>query len=286
LEISYTLMTVEFPHKFNAQIVDNLEEIGSIKFDVADVEAITENIRRLHYLAVTKYDDIDPELVPKPYQNDSSQPPKPPVPSHYAPSAPYDKIPLRHDASEFRVLEVVSGTRGSPMKCHLFNASSPREVDYEALSYVWGVDPPGTGPRISVNDCSICVTENLYAALDSLRLSERNRLLWVDAICIDQSNQKEKVTQLPMMGEIYREATRVCVYLGAADEESDYLLRVLKEHQDLEAPLGTKIQNTPHWATTLEYLKANDSRIRRSILSLITRPWFSRMWVYQVGLGD
>jgi hypothetical protein len=284
--MSYTLMTAEFPHKFNAQIVDSLEKIGSIKFDVADVEAITESIRRMHYLAVTKYDNIDSELVPKPYQKDHSQPVKPPISSPYIPSAPYAKIPLRHDASEFRVLEVASGTRGSPIQCYLFNASSPREVDFEALSYVWGADPSGTGPRITVNDCSLCVTENLHAALDSLRQSERNRLLWVDAFCIDQRNQKEKVTQLPMMGEIYREATRVCIYLGAADEESDYLLHVLKEHQDLEAPVNTEIRNTPNWAATLEYLNANELRIRRSLFSLITRPWFSRMWVYQVSLYD
>jgi hypothetical protein len=44
------LTIAEFPHKFVAQIVDSLDDIGRIKFDKADVEAITENIKLLHHL--------------------------------------------------------------------------------------------------------------------------------------------------------------------------------------------------------------------------------------------
>jgi hypothetical protein len=259
-----------------------LNEIGKLKFDDADVEAITENIRRMHYLAITKYDDIDTDMKPKTYPKDPLEPLEPPQLDNYEPRAPYDHVVLQEGSLEIRVLDVAPGKRGDSVRCHLFTASSVREIDYEALSYVWGGEPCKGGPEISVNDCSMPITPNLHAALQSLRHSDRSRLLWIDAICIDQTNANERKAQLLMMGDIYRSSKRVCIYLGEADEESDYLLTVLEQHQDLESPIGTDVRKTKNWATTLKYLQANEDRIMRSLIVLIHRPWFSRMWVYQV----
>ena len=61
---------------------------------------------------------------------------------------------------------------------------------YEALSYAWGgSDKPRS---ISINKQNFAVTENLYAALLRLRDRSLERILWIDAICIDQKNLKEK----------------------------------------------------------------------------------------------
>lgn len=38
--------------------------------------------------------------------------------------------------------------------------------------------------------------------------------IWIDAICIDQSDSTEKATQVPLMSEIYRQALQVNVWLG------------------------------------------------------------------------
>lgn len=274
------LTTTEFPHQIVAQTVDNLDDIGKLHFNSTDIDAITKNIRRMHYLAVTKYDDIDALLTlkfEKTPVNDGYKPPE------FPPEiiSMYDRIPLAPDSSEFRVLDVQPGERGSAIVCNLFTASSILEVEYEALSYCWGKRAESEH-TITVNDCKMPVTANLYNALQSLRYPDKTRLLWIDAVCIDQSNGTEKITQLPMMGDIYRVAQRVCVYLGKADEESDYLLGVLEEHQDLQLPIGARVQDSANWATTLDYLRANEDRIIHSLVCTMHREWFGRLWIYQV----
>ncbi|KAK4167756.1 heterokaryon incompatibility protein-domain-containing protein [Cladorrhinum sp. PSN259] len=84
-----------------------------------------------------------------------------------------------------------------------------------ALSYVWG-DPTVTR-CISVDGQDFKVTTNLGDALLELRDRRRQRKLWVDAICINQQDAREKSSQIPLMSQIYRDATRVIVWLGPSD---------------------------------------------------------------------
>ncbi|KAH7385797.1 heterokaryon incompatibility protein-domain-containing protein, partial [Pyrenochaeta sp. MPI-SDFR-AT-0127] len=113
---------------------------------------------------------------------------------------------------QYRVLDVYPGSPGDLILCKLSVASSFLATDFEALSYVWG---EGTAVEpLLVNGCSMKVTQNLHKALQSLRHRTEPRILWVDAICIDQSNVDEKNVQVAMMGDIYRAAKTVCVFLG------------------------------------------------------------------------
>jgi hypothetical protein len=95
--------------------------------------------------------------------------------------------------------------------------TSPSPV-FEALSYTWGTDPPIR--RITCNGLAFAVRSNLYSALRRLRYRTKPRLLWIDAICIDQANNAEKNTQIPLMGAIYRTATRGLIWLGEAADDS------------------------------------------------------------------
>jgi hypothetical protein len=61
--------------------------------------------------------------------------------------------------------------------------------EFEALSYVWG-DPLITR-QIKLNSQPFRVTENLEAALRRLRHDDRARIMWIDAICINQRNPRE-----------------------------------------------------------------------------------------------
>ena len=84
---------------------------------------------------------------------------------------------------------------------------------YGALSYVWG-DPTITVP-ITINGSIIQATENLAKALTALsHIPETLDHLWVDALCINQSDIHEKSQQVSMMGRIYTEAKDVYAWLG------------------------------------------------------------------------
>jgi hypothetical protein len=77
---------------------------------------------------------------------------------------------------------------------------------YEALSYVWG---PIEMKSISLNGQSCDVRENLFDALVTLRHENQQRTLWVDAICINQDDMKERNHQVSRMGSIYSQAEKV-----------------------------------------------------------------------------
>lgn len=113
------------------------------------------------------------------------------------------------------------------IQCELFEysilESDTANHPYEALSYVWGgEDKPQS---ILIDNKALKVTQNLYTALLHFRNRQCPRLLWVDAICIDQETDEEKEHQIQLMAAIYAGASRVLVWLGEAQDKSDQALK-------------------------------------------------------------
>lgn len=147
------------------------------------------------------------------------------------------------------------------IKCQLFTYSlEPGKGTYlyEALSYVWG-DPHETVP-IFVDDFVFPITAGLHAALLRLRDPCITRVIWVDALCINQANEKEKEHQIQSMARIYGQANRVIVWLGETADDSDQALEAIRSVAEDEST----------------YM-SNDSR--KAVLALLQRSWFERIWV-------
>jgi hypothetical protein len=109
------------------------------------------------------------------------------------------------------------------------------------------------------------VTQNLLAALHHLRRRDSDRVLWIDALCIDQANVEEKEQQVVRMDRIYQTARNVCVWLGPGTDDSD------KAMAAVPSLLGS-IWNTSH-----NY----DLYYWDLFARLLQRDWFSRRWVVQ-----
>jgi hypothetical protein len=86
---------------------------------------------------------------------------------------------------------------------------------------------------ITVGHDSVPVGQNLYSALEHLRDEKTVRVIWIDALCIDQSDNEEKSWQVQLMREIYQCAISVFIWLGPADATSH-------EAMDFLHLLGTK----------------------------------------------
>jgi len=118
----------------------------------------------------------------------------------------------------------------SPIECELFHYSlqdSSRGIHlYDALSYVWGSSEKRRS--IFINKHELAVTENLHAALSHLRDKNLERILWVDAICINQADIQERSYQVRSMGKIYSKGSRVIVWLGEAVDNSDQALEAIR----------------------------------------------------------
>ncbi|KAF2234195.1 HET-domain-containing protein [Viridothelium virens] len=113
-----------------------------------------------------------------------------------------------------------------PLTGTLLATRLPVRTRYEALSYCWG--PPFEGQKledanISINGHSLQIAGNLAHALRRLRMVATTRTLWIDAICIDQSNDAEKSSQVRHMADIYRMASQVAVWLGEDSTNLDGL---------------------------------------------------------------
>ncbi|KAI8283700.1 hypothetical protein K4K56_010591 [Colletotrichum sp. SAR 10_98] len=92
--------------------------------------------------------------------------------------------------------------------------------DYETISYTWE-NGSNTQHTIYVNDRPFVVQDNLYQALQEFRRSRdfvegRTRMLWADAICINQDDLDERATEVKRMNEIFSTAIKSTVWLGAS----------------------------------------------------------------------
>ncbi|KAF2182447.1 HET-domain-containing protein [Zopfia rhizophila CBS 207.26] len=198
--------------------------------------------------------------------------------------------PIDLDGPTFRLLRLLKG-REFGIECELFQAwiHRDRAIPYEALSYTWG----GTEmtERVKINGKSLGVTENLYLALQHLRPRDRDRILWVDAICIDQGNEKERGHQVQQMRNIYAQADQVIVWLGSATYATNVLMDSLKQLQEESTKHActdwkpTSKRWMDLWLAVQPILKGQHlglvTQQRAGMELLLERPWFKRIWILQ-----
>ena len=152
-------------------------------------------------------------------------------------------------------------------------SSGKRASDYEALSYTWG--DPAPAHEVECNGYSLPIGQNLFSALHALRCSDRPRRMWVDAICINQSDVAERNEQVQRMASIYREAVSVLVWLGEGDHQSDFAMegmQFLSNRTNRES-----IFRRTHKPSCIESLK----ELYQAQSNLFQRPWFRRSWIRQ-----
>lgn len=203
---------------------------------------------------------------------------------------------------EIRVLVLHPGEKGSPIKCSLQHSSlRSKRSGFEALSYVWG--NPTVTNEISCDNRKKAVGKNLYDALERLRLPEEDRVLWVDALCINQGDNKEKTQQVRIMGEIYTRARRVLIWLGNGDDIQAGVEKLAsrpanEKHVDWSPlkpvftnPLFIQAQSLLIWLGFEGAVNMGVAKLERpqssakfdwsSLIPVIQSPWFTRVWCIQ-----
>ncbi|KAF2968601.1 hypothetical protein GQX73_g5004 [Xylaria multiplex] len=115
----------------------------------------------------------------------------------------------QRSSTKIRILHLMQGAAESRIDCRLeVRDLAAGDID-EALSYVWG-EPKSSAP-IWVDNHPCWVTKNLYNILLALRREDSQRTIWIDAICINQSDPDEKAHQVRYMGEIYSKAKKTVI---------------------------------------------------------------------------
>ncbi|KAB8262948.1 heterokaryon incompatibility protein-domain-containing protein [Aspergillus pseudonomiae] len=199
--------------------------------------------------------------------------------------------PLDLDGPAFRLVRLCHG-HGPRIDCELFQAwlypeQSP--ISYEALSYTWGSTE--IVRTVRMNGKRHGITHNLYNALQYLRFRDEDRILWVDGICIDQTNDKERGHQVRHMGDIYKQAERVIFWLGEPTDATNVILNSLRQLQKKSTEHASKTWELSDWrwvglwSAVQSGLQARypDLQLqqRQGFMQLLSRPWFKRVWILQ-----
>ncbi|KAF2964103.1 hypothetical protein GQX73_g9476 [Xylaria multiplex] len=186
--------------------------------------------------------------------------------------------------AEFRLLKVLPGKGSEKLCCELIYSPIANPPEYEALSYCWGSATLVT--EVQCDGIPITISANLAAALQIFRRERSSRMLWVDAICINQKDVGEKEHQVPLMGQIYSKAVAVQVWLGndtpkGTCAEAFTILRNLK---NMCVKFGWDID----FAYLVRHRALQDYGLPDvvedswgCIRYLVEMPWFTRTWIIQ-----
>ncbi|KAF2851515.1 hypothetical protein T440DRAFT_467770 [Plenodomus tracheiphilus IPT5] len=248
-----------------------------------------------------------------------------------APPGLYSPLP---SATSIRLLEVHATTENDNtlLSCTLrVESLEDSELEYHALSYTWGDpffrdwwDDDGSerwteDVPILCNGIAVKVTRNLRTALDTM--SQRCRTspgshsgtprLWVDFLSINQSDVKERNSQVGMMARIYGKASLVVSWLGPADNTSKLAIPLIDRLLSLRCvqDISNDYSVTPQYSITLNRQHLSDpeftetdpndvsaeslseadmkeivaigSRHYQSLARFLARRYFFRCWVLQ-----
>ncbi|KAI1053042.1 hypothetical protein LB506_010037 [Fusarium annulatum] len=216
----------------------------------------------------------------------------------------YHHLPGGH---AFRLLEILPGD-SDILQCKLHVcALNESEATFEALSYTWGEPDSSSNRKIEIianyTSHSMIISGNLYIALRELRRSHTSRVIWADAICINQEDVEERGQQVALMGKIFSSAWQVIIWLGEETDRcccgktvlgrslssiSDVFSGVCSVVNEWLAQAGQKTLEATYLGisedgqSTVHHAKVGGGRnCDFGIMKLFRRRWFSRIWVLQ-----
>ncbi len=167
-------------------------------------------------------------------------------------------------------LETRTGPARDQIDTRLLIADIQSAGEYDAISYAWGSQD--YKQEILCNGASLRITFNLYWALRRLRHPDRARILWADAICINQSDLSERSQQVAIMGTIYSGAGKVFASLGDGPAGEAAGVRGLVEEYGLIVGDQAPLNRSPDAALA----GLQDDPRSGALVGLLDQDWFTR----------
>ncbi|KAK2028746.1 heterokaryon incompatibility protein, partial [Colletotrichum zoysiae] len=165
-------------------------------------------------------------------------------------------------ATDIRLLALSPGDFDDPIKCRLFLSSTASMVEYDAISYTWASEDGKMEltERITLNRRGFLVTPNCAMALRRARSRGAEKVIWIDAVCLNQNDVGERGHQVRLMPQIFSRARQVLVYVGEPVPEEERVLQMLQ-------------------ADSVPAMLLHPLRL--ALQTLLKRRYFSRAWVLQ-----
>ncbi|KAJ4295146.1 hypothetical protein N0V90_007156 [Kalmusia sp. IMI 367209] len=192
---------------------------------------------------------------------------------------------------------------------------SPSHLPYEAISYTWGayydfeINKGAWTEQIICNGRWIRITRSLFHALSMFRRTDRARIIWADALCINQNDEDEKGHQVGLMQQIYKSAFHVLIWIGyrwtkLVKRSMDVVCEIVNEHCSVEERRNV----TAEWFDEPSIMEIDDvapadpdspssfyeedypdkkmvdqidAKSMQPLAELFSALYFSRLWVFQ-----
>lgn len=184
----------------------------------------------------------------------------------------YQYLPLDVSRNEIRLV-ILKPSRPFNTKpiCSIVHLSLDSETPFEALSYTWG--DASSRRVIFINRRKLKVTGNLETALRHLRYTHDERVIWIDALCINQEDILECNQQVTKMREIYSRAAKVVVWLGPASYNTNLVF-------DFLAEASSKKREIEDWLPKT-FKNSGRTKSWKAMYDLATRDYWKRVWIIQ-----
>lgn len=124
--------------------------------------------------------------------------------------------------------------------------------DYTAISYCWGPQTEAARLKFSDGHHSLPLSQTLSDLFTSLQKRSAKFTVWIDALCINQEDLEEKVSQVRRIGAVFSSVREVLLWLGGSDEISREAFRIMQS-------------------------KESDPAALKSVCLLLRHPWFWRV---------
>ncbi|OAL52743.1 HET-domain-containing protein [Pyrenochaeta sp. DS3sAY3a] len=195
----------------------------------------------------------------------------------------YKYIPL-NGSRKIRLLHLLEEPTNDSITARLEEVQLEENPKYCALSYVWGTEDPAQSLRFG--EQHIMIRKSLFQALKRI-WKMGARIVWADAVCINQSDLDERAQQVMIMRQIYESAAYVIVHLGETSDAAQLqvlfpTLMKLVEGQGLQLPLNTNARLALWPDLQKQYgLPDPDHDVWKTLVDLANHAWFRRAWTLQ-----
>ena len=183
------------------------------------------------------------------------------------------------DTMEIRLLVVEAGRADQPVQCTIqHTALWPKpSVSYETLSYVWG-DTTARGV-VFCGQHQLDVPLSAEKVLRRMRHLDKPRTLWIDAICINQSDIQERSQQVGIMADIYFHTSQNLIWLGDSGEDPELDIAAVNavcEDARKESRDFRDLDRSPEGEFSASSIQTEF--VPEAVLRVFASTWFSRLW--------
>ncbi|KAM7190131.1 Heterokaryon incompatibility protein (HET) domain containing protein [Naviculisporaceae sp. PSN 640] len=203
-------------------------------------------------------------------------------------SYPYRVLPA---ARHIRLLVLRPGPT-DVIHCDMQVVNLDHDPLYDCLSYCWsgprnqdtGEEWTNTTNTITIDDTEVSVWKNLFNALKSFRDLGLISPLWVDAVCINQDDLAERMSQVALMANIYGGAREVLVWLGHEDQNTEIAVNSMSQLTFTWEQFIPGLDKDPDISGIQQDFvrcKFTDAQLSAMILFFVDNVWFSRVWTLQ-----